>query len=206
MDKKIIVVCGATGNQGGAVVQSLLSSQNWQVIGLSREPGGDRSEALKQKGVEVKRADLDDLASLKQAFSNAYGVFGVTQPWSPDYKKCNPEAEVKQGHNIIDACSQTCVKHLVLSTVFSFGTEKTGVSHADSKLLIEEYARTSGLPYTFLKPLQFMDNIGLPFFPIKQGSVRGFVDGGAKVPYVACEDIGVFASLAFGHPSEYIRE
>ncbi|MEW6142105.1 MAG: NmrA/HSCARG family protein [Chloroflexota bacterium] len=204
MDKKTIVVCGSTGNQGGAVVQSLLNSQSWQIIGLSRYPSGDRSQALKQKGVEVRKADLDDKSSLIPAFENAYGVFGVTQPWSPDYKKCNPQAEIKQGHNIIDACLQTGVKHLVLSTVGSIGTEKTGVSHVDSKLMIEEYARARRVSYTFLKPLQFMDNIGLPFFPIKQGSVRGFVDGDAKVPYIVCKDIGIFAALAFGHPDEYI--
>lgn len=204
MDKKTIVVCGATGNQGGAVVQSLLNSQNWNIIALSRDPDGDRAQALKKKGVEVRRADLDDKSSIIPVFEKAYGVYGVTQPWSPDYKKCNPEAEIKQGHNIIDACLQTGVKHLVLSTVGSIGTEKTGVSHVDSKLMIEEYTRASGIRYTFLRPAQFMDNIGAPFFPIKKGSVRGFIDGDAKVPYVACKDIGVFAALAFGHPNDYI--
>lgn len=204
MNGKTVVVCGATGNQGGAVVQSLLNSQKWDVIALSRNPTGGPAQALKNKGVVVKKADLQDKVSLIQAFQNAYGVYGVTEPWSPDNKKCNISAEIEQGHNIADACLQTGIKHLVLSTVLHFGMEKTGISHVDSKLLIEEHVLKSKVPCTFLKPASFMDNIGAPYFPVKKGSITGFVDGDAKVVYVSCVDIGVFAGIAFENPDKYI--
>jgi nucleoside-diphosphate-sugar epimerase len=41
-----------------------------------------------------------------------------------------------------------------------------------------------------LGPGSFMDNIGLDFFPVRRGKLRGFVDADAKVPLVACRDIG----------------
>jgi uncharacterized protein YbjT (DUF2867 family) len=217
-----IVVCGATGNQGGAVVNSLLAansveavgvgpasaglrtSQRWNVVALSRDPNGAAASRLRDRGVEVRRADLKDAASLREAFADAYGVFGVTQPWSPDYRRCDARGEVVQGRNIVRACLDSGVQHLVMSTVMTIGREKTGVSHVDSKLEIEEIIRMSGLAYTLLRPGSFMDNIGMPFFPIRKGSVKGWVNGQAKVPYVACKDIGVFAAMAFQDPETYL--
>lgn len=204
VDRETIVVCGATGNQGRAVVQGLLNGQNWKVIALSRNSGSDRARALEKNGVEVVKADLQDKASLIQAFEQAHGVFGVTQPWSSDYRKCDPEAEVEQGRNIVEACKQAGVKHLVFSTALHSGRAKTGIPHVDSKLIIEEYVLKSGIPYTFLQPTFFMENIGADYFPVRKGLVKGFVDGDAKVPYVSCVDIGIVAALAFEHPDEYL--
>jgi hypothetical protein len=56
---------------------------------------------------------------------------------------------------------------------------------------------------TVLRPAQFMDNIGTRFFPVKPGHVRGFVAGDAKVPYIACTDIGALVSIAFTRPREF---
>jgi hypothetical protein len=44
-----------------------------------------------------------------------------------------------------------------------------------------------------------MDNVGKRFLPVKKGKIRGFIDGEAKVPYVAARDIGLLAGIAFDH-------
>jgi uncharacterized protein YbjT (DUF2867 family) len=204
MENKTIIVCGATGKQGTAVAQNLLARKSWNVVALSRNPEGEKAQALAKLGIEVRKADLYDEISLIKAFEHAYGVFGITQPWSPDYKSCNPDSEVKQGYNIVNACIKTGIKHLVLSTAAGISTEKTGIPHVDSKLQIEAYARTGGVPCTLLKPAQFMDNIGAPFFPINKGTVRGFIDRDVKVIYIATHDIGVFAAITFENREEYI--
>lgn len=198
------MVCAATGNQGRAVVGALSKNETWHVIALSRDPQSARARGLIENGVEIRKGDIEDKNSLHEAFRNAYGVFGVTQPWSADYKKCNSEAEIKQGQNIVDACREAEVKHLVLSTVLYFGNKETGIPHVDSKLKIEQYAVEKGIACTFLRPASFMDNIGMDFFPVKKGVVRGFVDGDAKVPYIACADIGKFAVFAFQDPARYV--
>jgi uncharacterized protein YbjT (DUF2867 family) len=204
MEKKTIVVCASTGNQGKAVVEALLTRRLWRVIALSRDPESERARFLTQLGVEVRKGDIEDKASLLKTFTDAYGVFGVTQPWSADYKTCNIEKELLQGQNIADACKVNGIQHLVLSTVLNFGASHTGVPHVDSKLRIEEYVIDKGIPYTFLRPASFMDNIGMNFFPIKNGSIRGFVAADAKVPYIACADIGAFAAIALENPERYL--
>lgn len=204
MEKKTIVVCASTGNQGKAAVEALLAHGKWNVVALTRDPQSSRAQFLMDLGADVKKGDIEDKASLLQAFQNVYGVFGVTQPWSADYKKCDTNKELLQGRNIVEACNESDVKHLVLSTVLNFGAIHTGVPHVDSKLKIEDFALENKIPCTFLRPASFMDNIGMNFFPIKNGLIRGFVAADAKVPYVACADIGAFAAIAFERPDIYI--
>ncbi len=203
MERKLVVVCGAAGNQGGAVVQSMLKTNRWNVVGLTRDPEGTKAKSLRDKGIILKKADLRDKGSLISAFEGAHSVYGVTQPFSADYKKSDPKGEVDQGRNIVDACVQTGVSHLVLSTVFGRTTQSTGVYHLDSKSQIVEYLKKTKVPYTILKPASFMDNVGTSFFPVKKGYVRGFTDKDVKIPYVATKDIGEFAALFFEQPSLY---
>jgi uncharacterized protein YbjT (DUF2867 family) len=199
-----VVVCGATGQQGSAVVRSLLASWRWEVVALSRSPGGKAALELERSGVRVVQGDLLDRASLTAAFRGASGVFGVTQPWSPDYKKCDVEAEVRQGRNIVDASREAGIRHLVLSTVLLVGKGPTGVPHVDSKIAIERYARESGVPLTIVRPGQFMDNVGAPYAPLRPGKVNGFVDAKAMIPFVACQDIGALVAAAFANPTELV--
>jgi uncharacterized protein YbjT (DUF2867 family) len=183
----VIVVCGATGNQGGAAVSALLAARKWRVAALVRDP--ERGRALEGRGVELRRGDLLDEASLVAAFRGAHAVFGVTQPWSKDYRRADTRGEVRQGRALIDACAATRTR-LVFSTVLLRDDRPTGISHVDSKLELEAYLRQKGLPAVVLGPASFMDNIGLDFFPVRRGRVRGFVDADARVPLVACRDIG----------------
>ena len=54
--KKILVVFGATGNQGGSVINSILgdakASAEFQLRGITRDPSAARAKALSDKGVE----------------------------------------------------------------------------------------------------------------------------------------------------------
>jgi uncharacterized protein YbjT (DUF2867 family) len=55
--KKIITVFGATGNQGGGVVDTFLNDpklkNEWTVRGVTRDVNKDSSKKLAAKGVEV---------------------------------------------------------------------------------------------------------------------------------------------------------
>jgi uncharacterized protein YbjT (DUF2867 family) len=200
---KTIVVCGATGSQGGAVVDSLLKREGYHVVAFSRQPTGQKAQVLRDRGVEVHAGDLLDRDFLLKVFAGADGVFGVTQPWSPDHKQCNIESERIQGRNIVDACKVNQVPHLVLSSVINLSNQPTGVPHADSKLEIEQYCQASQVQSTVVQLSSFLDNLGGPFFPITKRTIRGFVDRDAKVGYIACRDIGEVTATVFERPEKY---
>jgi hypothetical protein len=100
---QIILVTGATGNQGGAAAARLLTA-GWRVRALTRDPASRAARALAGAGAEVTAGDLDDPGSLRAAADGAYGVFSVQQGAlsSPPVRF---EDEVRQGRNVADAAA-----------------------------------------------------------------------------------------------------
>src|SRR5262245_41919318 len=155
--KPLIVVCGATGNQGGAVVDALLATGKWRVAALVRNP--ERGRSLAARGVELRHGDLTIESSLVTAFSGAEAVFGVTQPWTRNYRRADIELELRQGKALAEAC-RAIGTNLIFSSAFLIDEKPTGIPHVDSKLELEAYIRRNAVAAVILGPASFMDNIG----------------------------------------------
>jgi uncharacterized protein YbjT (DUF2867 family) len=82
--KKIIVVFGATGAQGGGLANAILNDKDsdFSVRAVTRNPDSDKAKELASKGAEVVAANIDDMQSMKQALENAYGAYFVTFFWT----------------------------------------------------------------------------------------------------------------------------
>ncbi len=202
MDKarKRILVIGATGQQGGAVVRRLFK-KGWSVKALVRDPNKPAALALVQQGVEIVKGDMEDRVSLDHAMKGMYGVFSVQQFWG-----LGAEGEIRQGKNVADAAKVAGVQHVVYSSVGG-AERKTGLSHFESKWQIEEYIRTLGLPATILRPVFFMDNLQAYGAPTPVDGVLTFstpLTRETKLQMIAVDDIGAFAAMAFERPQEYI--
>ncbi|KAK5111523.1 hypothetical protein LTR62_004818 [Meristemomyces frigidus] len=76
---KLLVVVGATGTQGGAVIRWFQQHEpEWSIRALTRTHSSASALALRGSGVEVVQADLCDLASLQAAFRGAHYIFAFT--------------------------------------------------------------------------------------------------------------------------------
>src|SRR6187402_3401674 len=79
---KLLTVFGATGLQGGSLVDYVLKnpelSKLYRIRGITRDASKATSLALKERGAEVVEADLNKPASLAFAIEGSYAVFGVT--------------------------------------------------------------------------------------------------------------------------------
>jgi putative NADH-flavin reductase len=80
--KKLIVVVGATGNQGSSVVKHFLTLTNWSVRALTRNISSPAAQNLASRGAEVVQADLSDISSLSTAFKDANAIFVNTDFWA----------------------------------------------------------------------------------------------------------------------------
>ena len=196
---KLIVVTGATGQQGGATAKHLLK-QGWRVRGLTRDVQGAAAQALAAAGAEIISGNMDDRASLDHAFAGAYGVFSVQNFWLPDV---GAVGEVRQGKIVADAAKAAGVRHFVYTSVGG-AERKTGLSHFDSKWQIEEYIRSLGLPATILRPVFFMENLTSPMMGPRDGVLANALKPTTSLQMIAVEDIGFFAALAFARPQEFI--
>ena len=92
-----------------------------------------------------------------KAFSGGVdGVFIVTA--LEPFNQAGVDKEIIQGKTAVAACAQAKVPFVVFASVMGSHL-KTGIPHFDSKLLIEDDLRASGLKYCILKPACFMDNM-----------------------------------------------
>lgn len=198
---KLIVVIGATGQQGGATARHLLA-QEWRVRGLTRNPQGAAAQALAAAGAEIVSANMDDRASLDRAFEGAYGVFSVQNFWLPDV---GVAGEVRQGKAVAAAARAAGVRHFVYTSVGG-AERKTGLSHFDSKWQIEETIRSLGLPATILRPVFFMENLTSPMMGPRDGVLANALKPATSLQMIAVDDIGAFAALAFARPQEFIGQ
>ena len=65
---KIIAVTGATGSQGGGVVNIMKKTPGWKIRAITRNPDSESSKKLAAEGVEIVQASFDDEESLVRAF------------------------------------------------------------------------------------------------------------------------------------------
>ncbi len=193
---RIILVLGATGQQGGAVYRHL-QSKGYRLRALVRDPNGNRARRLMGHGAEVYQGSLDDPDSLMRAMNGAYGVFSV-QPYTAN--------EVQRGLAVVDAAEQRGVDHLVYSSIGAAEGD-TGIPHFETKGKVEDHLRSSGLRYTILRPVFFMENwlrnFGYWGEPIRNGQVEQPLSPTTNLQMIAVDDIGAFAALAFGDPDKW---
>ncbi len=188
---RTVLVIGATGAQGGSVASHLLNRRTCKVRALTRKPESPAAQRLRLLGAEVVRGELDDRGSLRAALRGADAVFGVTDYWE------HFEKEAEHGRNLINAVAGAEVEHFVLSTL----------PHLDQKYEMEQYARSLGLPVTFVHVAFYYDNFFSFFPPRKNGDGRyhfGFNQGDVPLAGVAAEDIGGVVAAIFERPDDYI--
>jgi uncharacterized protein YbjT (DUF2867 family) len=217
--KKIIVVLGATGAQGGGLIRAILADPDgpFRARAITRNVNSEKARALARAGAEVVAADVDDPKSLERAFAGAYGAFCVTFFW----EHFSPEKETAQAKSMAQAAKRAGLKHVIWSTLedtrkwVPLGDNrmptlmgKYKVPHLDSKGEADRYFLEAGVPTTFLLTSFYWEN--LIFFGM--GPKRGpdgklaiaFPMGDRKIAAIAAEDIGKSAYAIFKRGPELV--
>jgi uncharacterized protein YbjT (DUF2867 family) len=194
-----VLVVGATGKQGGAVARHLLRS-GAAVRALTRNPTGPAGRRLADAGANVVGGDLDDPASLRTALAGIDAVFSVQDYWTAGY-----DGEIRQGTNLVAAAAAAGVGHLIQSTMADAPDEPDVPRHFASKREVERIVAASGVPYTLLGTVFFMDNFadratgGPLLFPTLAGALRA----GTRVHMLAADDIGAAAATVLADPAAH---
>jgi len=218
-DNKIIAVVGATGAQGGGLVQAILKDAQggFAVRAITRDANSARAKALAQQGAQVAAADLDDEASLVKALAGAHGAYFVTNFW----EHFSPDKEQAQARNLAAAARHAGLRHVVWSTLEDtrrwvpladarmptlMGRFK--VPHFDAKGEADGYFREAGVPTTFLLTSFYWDNLvhfGMGPKPGPDGKLAFTLPmADRKLAGIAAEDIGKCAYGIFRKGAETI--
>jgi uncharacterized protein YbjT (DUF2867 family) len=211
-EQKSIAVVGATGMQGGGLVRALAQDGHgpFTARALTRSIDSDKAKRLAAFGVQVVAADLDDLESLKRAFTGAYGAYCVTNFW----EHLSPEKELAQAENLARAAKHAGLDHVIWSTLedtrrwIPLSDERMPtlmgqykVPHFDGKGEADKLFVEMGVPTTFLLTSFYWDNLIYFGMGPKKGPdgtlAITFPMGEKKLPGIAGEDIGACALAIF---------
>lgn len=212
---RTLLITGATGKQGGALITSLLASpsaSSFNILALTRKKTSAAAKALAARSPKLTliEGNLDDpravFASARKTLTPSQapisGVFSVQTPMSGN--------EEKQGKDLVDAALENGIEQFVYSSVErGAGSPATDVPHFAHKHHIEEHLmeKSEGgrMDWTILRPVCFMDNL-TPDFPGKlfvTAWKRTLDQSDKPIQLIHTPDIGVVAAEAFLHPEEY---
>ncbi|KAJ0362054.1 hypothetical protein COL26b_013501 [Colletotrichum chrysophilum] len=128
----LIVVIGATGGQGGGVVNAFLNEAGWKVRGTTRNTSSEKAKALSAKGVEVVSANLNDEESLEKAFQGATAIFAFTDYYETFFElgdEKSLELEFAQGQKIARAAAKN---QSLQRLVFSAGPHTSMITNGEA--------------------------------------------------------------------------
>jgi len=220
-DRKIIAVLGATGAQGGGLVRAILADPQggFAARALTRAVNSDQAQALARLGAEVVAADVDNPASLAQAFAGAYGAYCVTFYWA----HFSPEKELAEAGAMARAARTAGLQHVIWSTLEDTRRwvplndprmptlmGKYKVPHFDAKGEANQLFTAAAAPTTFLLTSFYWDNL----IHFGMGPRRGpdgklaitLPMGDKKLPGIAAEDIGKCAYGVFKQGRELVGQ
>ncbi|RFU30945.1 hypothetical protein B7463_g5390, partial [Scytalidium lignicola] len=214
---KSIIVTGATGKQGSATIDALLSqlAENsdlgpLRILAVTRDRTSRSAKALADKPhVSIIEGDISDPnAIFDQATAGGHPVWGVFAVL------INSDDEEKQGKALVTSSVARGVKHFVYASGDRGGPERsesdpTFVKNLAAKFNIEKHlqklAATSpqDMTYTILRPVTFFENMTADIHG--KGFARMWEQMGSTKPLqlISTRDIGVFAAKSLLYPEEY---
>jgi uncharacterized protein YbjT (DUF2867 family) len=194
-----VLVTGATGKQGGHVVRELLA-RGHSVRAFTRKPESPAAAALAERGVTIVKGDFEEEGSLERAARGVDTIFAMSTPYESGEK-----AETREGSNIVRAASAAGVKHLVYTSVAG-ADRASGIPHFDSKFEVEKEIRRSGVPFTIVAPVFFMENFVADWMlaGIAQGSIAMALPATRRLQQIAVSDIAQFATLVIERRESFL--
>jgi uncharacterized protein YbjT (DUF2867 family) len=189
-----ILVTGATGTVGSEVVKQLssdASSYNIKAGVHSIENANKVQQYDRVKGVHI---DYDKIEGLESAFKDVDKLFLLTHPSSKT---------VEHESNLVTEAKKSGIKHIVKQSIMraDLGADVEAMRlHRQTERLIEE----SGIPYTFLRPNEFMQGfINFQGATIKSNNAFYVPAEDAKVSFVDSRDIAAVAVKALLEGDKY---
>lgn len=177
----MILVTGATGNIGSALLEELRSAGVGPVRGLTR----DAERAVFPEGVEAVEGDFVDLVALKAALEGVRSLFLVSRLGSDG--------------EILETARQAGVEHVVLVSSITVQTHPH-LGPAGENLAVEELLKASGMDWTILRPTQFASNALMWAASIRGHETVRAPYAETALPTIHPADIAAVARVAMTEP------
>jgi NAD(P)H dehydrogenase (quinone) len=195
----MLMVTGANGNLGGQVIANLrrLVGPSGFVAG-TRDPSSPFARELAASGVEVRRADFDDPASLASAFEGVEAALIISTYAANSVRP-------RQNLNAIEAARTAGVRRLAYTSFAGAGPTASADHTVQVHWPTEQALMASGMEYTILRHALYADiMVGDLDETLATGVLRR-ASGSAPCCYIARDDLGVSAATVLARPGHENR-
>lgn len=177
-----ILVTGATGTVGSEVVKHLSSTGQRVRAAVHSTTHAPSHEKLKR--VELVEIDYNNPETLVAAFKDVDKLYLLT-PASP--------RAAELATNLVNEAKKAGIRHIVKQSII--GADRVlDVAHLRLHHQAEKIIEESGIPFTFLRPNDFMQNFVNFYSPtIKSKNALYLPAEDAKVSFVDVRDIAAIA-------------
>ncbi|GAA1113504.1 SDR family oxidoreductase [Arthrobacter flavus] len=180
-----ILVTGATGTVGSAVVRHLLGRGEQVIAGVhDRAARAEVPEAAQVRAFTFGAAP----AELEEAFEGVDRLFLMRPPAIADVRSML--------FPVIDAAQRTGIRQIAFLSLQGVQMNRKTPHHA-----VEEYLRQIRAPYTFLRPNFFMQNLSTTYAePIRTRGEIFVPAGRARIAFIDARDVGRVAAAVLSEP------
>lgn len=166
------LVTGATGKLGGLVVEKLLETVPADRLAVSvRRP--EKAERLRARGVDVRRGDFDDPASLDRAFAGVERILIISTDG-------DNETRIRQHTNAVEAAVRAGVSFIAYTSLANAGA--TRLPLAPPHQAAEKAIASSGIPHAILRNNWYLEN--------ELGAIQAVMNGSPWVTSAGAGKVG----------------
>ncbi|KAF5372727.1 hypothetical protein D9757_011639 [Collybiopsis confluens] len=218
---KLVLVTGATGRQGRALIHALLnpssltgsaptsqsssdSDPEFHILALTRKASSPSAKSLgSQPNVTIVEGNLDSLASIRLIFENAKskgGIWGVFCVLAFPGLGANADGEEVQGKALADISMDFGVSTFVFSSV------ERGGERDDDKAVLDRLAKNSDFDHSILRPGFFMENYEGAIGSITVSVLKTGLQTDTTIQLIAVDDIGQVAAGVLKDPRSFQQQ
>lgn len=194
MPSRPIAVFGATGAQGGPVVNALLD-RGCSVRAIAKTP--ERLVALQNRGVGIGAADLDDPVALREALDGVGAAF-IHLPFIPV-----PALIERYAANLARALEEASVPLTVYSLSGPVPSGETGVASMDARIIADDILGNADVAMIRFEPMGYLGNLVAPFTApsvVDHGELRYPLSAEHRQAWISVEDQADLAVAALDRP------
>lgn len=169
-----ILLTGVSGNVGGSVMD-YLKSQGIPFLAGVRNP---QKSFLQHKDINYTHFDFEDASTFETSLEGVSKIFLVRPPELTDVNRIFKP--------FIQKCKTAGVQHIVFLSLLGVEKNPFPPHHKIEKAIV-----TSRIPYTFIRPSFFMQNLStIHAMDIKERNDLFIPSGNAKISFIDTKDIG----------------
>jgi NAD(P)H dehydrogenase (quinone) len=194
-----LLLTGVDGNLGGEAARVLLTLTDKSNIILT----GYNPEVLKtysDQGIETRVADFNNIEGLKEAFAGAERLALISMPFVG--------AKRQAAHkNAVDAAKAVGVKQIIYTSLVNAADETNPSVEKKDHIYTEEYVKSLGLDYIFLRNSQYAEAMITNYFTyVKSDGVLKNSQGDGKMAYISRRDCAKAVAHALVKGDKYPKK